>query len=178
MLKRFYNQFLAIVIYSLTLISCTNQENNSEQTRKDKLTLIATEYFETYSERIDMTRFMSFYHDSVFFSDSILQIDFHSAQELKEFYNWSNSSFRKHPDFPKTLVIEQLLISQDAVVGNGYFTPFYYMDKLYGQENLMNFSIQLYFNEDNLIVRHIDWIHYPPKMLLGVLENIIQEDES
>ena len=177
MFKRPDSQFLIIAICLLHLTFCTNREASPELKRGDKLTQIATAYFETYAERIDMEKFMSFYHDSVFFEDPILEVEFHSARELEEFYNWSDTSFRKHPDFPKTLVIEQLIVSQDVVVGNGYFTPFYYMGKLYDQENKMNFSIQLFFNEDNLIVRHVDWIHYPPKMLIGVLEKIIQEDE-
>lgn len=115
MLKRFYNQFLAIVICLLALTSCTSQEDNSEQTRKDKLTFIATDYFKPYTERINMTKFMSFYDDSVFFSAPIPQIEFHPARELENFYNWSDTSFRKHPDFPETLIIERLLVSDDAV---------------------------------------------------------------
>ena len=57
----------------------------------------ASLYFQIYTERDDWERFLSMYDQNMSFEEVILRIKLRGKEEFKAFYNWPDTSFRKHP---------------------------------------------------------------------------------
>ena len=104
---------------------------------------------------------MALYDEGLVFQDQLLKINYNSLSDFAAFYNWPDTNFQKHPDFPKTLIVEELICEDRVGVATGYFTPFYYKGKLYAMDAKFRFCIWLQFNEEGKIIKQTDWIAYP-----------------
>ena len=165
-----FRKVVFLLLQLIFLISC-QKEVSTEQPIKD----LATTFFEHYAERSDWQGFLDLYSDSVYFQDVIFRMELNGKTAFKTFYNWPDSNFMKHPEYPETLVLEDLAVNDSSAVGRGYFTPFYYGGMLYDDAKNMRFTMWLYFDQQGKIIRHIDFIEYPPSFLKSAAERLINE---
>ena len=162
------------------LAACQAQEQKTEkqpssQTQQTKE--YAQHFFDTFAKRTDWQGFLDLYADSMKFSDVLLEKELDGRSAFEEFYNWPDTNFRKHPDYPQTLVVEKLIAENQTAIATGYFTPFYYYDVLYDSEkHPMSFLMILEF-EDGKIIKQTDWVKYPPSMLKGIVESQLETEK-
>ena len=144
------------------LFSCNTPVPNESRTHR-----LLREFFDHYAQRDDWHGFLRRYDSAMTFSDPILGYEFNNRDGFEAFYNWPDSSFSKHPEYPETLVMQELATMSHAnlAIGSGYFTPFYYQGNLYGDKEKMSFTMMLTFNDEGKIVRQVDWIDYPPEIM-------------
>lgn len=152
--------FISLFYFLTELSSCSNNIESASQNGAKTIEL-ATAYFEHYAARADWPGFLDRYAMDLNFYDPLLKVQLTHRDEFEAFYNWPDTAFHKHPDFPQTMVIEDLIVQDSVAIGAGYFTPFYYQGILYGENEKINFTMWLHFNADGKIVKQIDWIQYP-----------------
>ena len=158
-----------IAVLCVLIFSCgspSSEESNCE---------LSSAYFEHYAQRTDWDSFLERYAADVVFEDVILCKHLDGRNAFSAFYDWPDSLFLKHPDYPATLVLKQLECSDSTAVGTGYFNPFYYSGHLFSDTMHMRFTIWLEFNQSGQIVHQSDFIEYPPEILLSVAERLISE---
>lgn len=136
----------------LFFISCHNQDSVIKQTVKD--------YYQTYQERNDFQKFLSFYDEEMILEDIIFGEKINGLEKFEEFFDWENPKFKKLSE--KTLIVQEQIFDKNKVVTKGYFTPFKWGD--YECES-MNFTTILTFNENGKIIKHVDWINYPSTLI-------------
>ena len=149
-----------------------------EKATADTVRAWAAHFFERYAARDDWQGFLDLYEDSLQFKDVILRMNLESKSEFAAFYDWPNPSFAKHPDYPETLVIEDLLVDGYSAIGIGRLTPFYWQRVLYEVKNNGRFQMYLKFNEKGKIIEHVDWIEYPGSILETVGKRLQEEDKQ
>ena len=131
----------------LLLFSC-QQENNIEK--------VVKAYYQTYQERNDFQKFLSFYDDNLIMEDIITGERKNGKKEFAEFFDWGNPAFSKTDRF--SLIITHQVIQKNQVATQGYFTPFKWGDQHF---EAMHFTTFLTFNEAGKIIKQVDWINYP-----------------
>lgn len=161
MMKRFFLLFLLVM-------ACAPEKKESPIRQK------AMEFFDNYKVRRDWTAFQNLYSDELVFEDVVFRHKF-NKQQFINFYNWPDSLLKRHPDYPQVMVLEDLAITDSTAVGRGYFNPFYYVGKLYGDVEYMRFAMALHFDKEGKIKRHIDFIEYPPEFLIGLAERFMSD---
>ncbi len=164
-LRNYLRTFLLTTVVIITFSCCSDEES---KTRGQ-----AEKYFEMYADRSDWSGFINQYADDLVFQDVVYGLSYDKAEFIK-FYNWPDTAFQKHPDYPKTLILEDLAVTDSSAVGRGYFTPFYFGGQLMAMEHQWRFTIWLYFNEDGMIHRHIDYIDYPASFMKSAAEGRIE----
>ena len=94
--------------------------------------------------------------------------------KFKRFYNWDGEgdNFRKLSPEQEHLTLKTLVANDSVAVGRGTVNPFYYYDELIDEEWGMEFTIWLFFDEEQKIKRQIDWIEYAPSVLESVVNRI------
>lgn len=124
---------------------------------------VVKDYIETYRERNDWEKFLSFYDDSLYMKDISLGYECKSLQAFKEFYDWPNPNFKKVTPDTKTFEVEGLIIKRNTAIIRGYFNSFYW------KEQKMNwpegFTIWLYFDKNKKIIKQLDYLHYPSEIM-------------
>ncbi|MCB0641557.1 MAG: nuclear transport factor 2 family protein [Phaeodactylibacter sp.] len=155
---------LLLVLFGMGIQGCSHQDQKvvKEGIPEDSVRSWASDFFAHYAERQDWERFLDRYADTVVFEDVLLQLKMEGKSAFAEFYDWPNPGFQKHPDYPATLVLDQLLVDGTSAVGIGRLTPFYWQDTLYELKTHGRFIMQLEFDPSGQIIRHTDWIDYPP----------------
>ncbi len=138
----------------------------------------AENFFQYYADRSNWEDFLDLYGNEVYFQDVIFRMELRGKEAFKNFYNWPDTGFVKHPDYPQSLVLEDLAVTDSTAVGRGHFTPFYYNGVLYDNWKNMRFTIWLHFNKEGKITRQIDYIEYPPSFLKSAAERLMQEELS
>lgn len=163
-LQRLYLFYISISILSFFLISCDslNQKKNMKT---------AQEFYQTYAERKDVKKLMSFYSELPVYIDAVPQITVKGKENIQNQYNWSDPSYKIHPQYPQTVKIDQIISNDSIVIVSGQYNPYYYNDKLI---NKMQFNSWLYFNKEGKIVKQIEWVQYP----MDILEEIINIKKS
>ena len=151
-----------IAVFGLftTTQSCSNLASSASSDNQE-VREWATAYFEHYAKRTDWPGFLDHYAKDMDFHDPLLKVQLNNRDAFEAFYNWPDTAFHKHPDFPETMVVEKLVVEDSIAIGAGYFTPFYYQGVLYGENEKINFSMWLHFNAQGKIVQQTDWIQYP-----------------
>ena len=122
-------------------------------------------YFDRYAERSDWPGFLAKFDANMQFEDPIAGMNFEGRDLFQAFYNWPDPAFSKHPEYPETLVLEELIVAGARSIGRGYFTPFQYGGVTFGDSEPMQFTIWLDWNSEGRITRQVDWIDYPPALL-------------
>lgn len=156
------------IVFILTLVSC-----EKDQSSKSRET--ANRFFEMYQTRQDWSSFKSLYADDLVFEDVSYALKYNKEQFFN-FYNWPDTSFRKHLDYTHSLVLEDLAVTDSSAVGRGYFTPFYYQGVLMAVDHQWRFTMWLYFDEVGKIKRHVDFIDYPASFLKSAAESRLNKN--
>lgn len=125
----------------------------------------ALEYFDRYAARDDWPGFLAQFDNDLAFEDPIAGYQFETLERFTAFYNWPDPGFSKHPDYPETLVLDELIVVGNRSIGVGHFTPFQWQGSTYGDTEPMQFTIWLEWNNEGKITRQVDWIDYPPALL-------------
>lgn len=144
---------LFLVIILVGILGC-------DQPGKVDLMEITTRYHQTYAERSDFQKFLSFYADTMVLEDIVFGERIEGREELARFFDWENPGFSLR-DSVAIVVADQIIEGEKAVI-QGYFTPFTWdgMDV-----EAMHFTTILEFNEAGKIIKHIDWINYPAYLI-------------
>lgn len=150
MIKLFY------LIFILNLISCQSVDY------KKKL----NQFINIYQLRTDFKGFLNLYSDEVEFKDIIYGYKFDSKEGLAKFFDWNNPDFKKLHS--QTFSIENIIWDDETVIIEGYFLEFLWKDE---KVNPMYFTTKLKFNDQGKIIKHIDWINYPDKLLKTRLDS-------
>ncbi len=138
---------------------------SAQPMRDVKVRSWAEDYFARYAARDDWPGFVALFADDLVFEDPLANMSLVSREEFKAFYHWPDPSFSKHPDYPQTLVLEDLIVQGNRSIGSGYFTPFKYQGFTYAEDEPMRFTIWLTWSDDGKITKQIDWIDYPDELL-------------
>ena len=77
-------------------------------------------------------------------------------RNVKAFLNWNNTKFKLIDSV--ALKLDYLVVEGNRAVAKGHFKPFQWGEAMV---EAMHFTTILYFNEDQKIVRQVDWINYP-----------------
>jgi hypothetical protein len=125
----------------------------------------AEAYFQRYADRDDWQGFLDQYAAELEFEDPLANMRLVSREEFRAFYYWPDPAFSKHPEYPQTLVLDELLVQGRLTIGRGYFTPFKYQGFTYGDSEPMRFAIWLTWNREGKIVKQVDWIDYPAELI-------------
>ena len=157
--NKFLNVMKWLFLSFIFLSGCTSNINE-----KNSVETLANSFFEHYAIRSDWKGFQALYADDMVFEDVIYRLKFDKTEFL-QFYNWPDTAFSKHPDFPATLVLEELALTDSSAIGRGVFNPFYYGGKLFSLDHKWRFNMSLQFNDEGKIIKHIDFIEYPPEFL-------------
>lgn len=142
--------FCSIIL--MVMFSCAPQNEN--------ISKIAKEYYETYQERNDFEKFLSFYDEGIVLEDMINADRIVGKEAIKEFFAWDNPDYKKIET--NTMVIKEQTIEENRVVTSGYFNEFYWSGMKF---EAMHFVTILTFNQSGKIVRHVDWINYPSNLI-------------
>ena len=145
--------FALTIFCSLCLQSHATELNNAH------LRQLAADYFNTYSQRLNFDRLMSFYADDALLEDVIYGHRAEGKMAIREFLDWGRGDF-KLLQGSKILTIEQQVFGPNRVVTEGYFHRFSYQGKPLGP---WRFIITLKFNSEGKISQHTDWINYTPR---------------
>jgi hypothetical protein len=160
-MKRFF-------LFCLLLSACAAER------RESPIIEAAETFFDHYKTRKDWKTFQSLYADDLVFEDVIFRYNM-NKEDFLAFYNWPDTLLKKHPDYPKVMVLEDLALTDSTAIGRGYFTPFFYADVLYADTAHMRFTMALHFDEQGKIKKHVDFIEYPPQFLLGLAERLLSD---
>ena len=145
---------IIISIATLGMFACSNS-NSVESIRP-----IAEEYFETYKARKDFNKFLSFYDEQIVLEDIINGDRITGKRNVKAFLNWNNSKFKLIDSV--ALKLDYLVVEENKAVAKGHFKPFQWGEVMV---DAMHFTTILTFNEANKIVKQVDWINYPYKLV-------------
>ena len=151
-----FSNLLAIFI-ALLVTNCTDNQPNKE------LSLIVDDYIQTYQEREDWEKLLSFYSDSIYLNDINLGMEFNGIDSFKVFYDWPNSNFKKLSPEQEHFFIDDVIVLENKAIIRGNFNPFYWKGEV--QEWAGPFIFCLYFNEDNKIIQQYDYVKYPARFL-------------
>lgn len=124
---------------------------------------VVDDYIETYRERNDWDKFLSFYDDSVYMKDILLGYECKGLEAFKQFYDWPNANFKKLTPTTKTFEVEDIVIDSKVAIIRGYFNSFYWKHKKMDWPE--GFTIWLYFNKEKKINKQLDYLHYPSDIL-------------
>jgi hypothetical protein len=122
-------------------------------------------YFDRYAARDDWPGFIDQFDDTLAFADPVANVELDSRKAFEQFYFWPDPAFGKHPDYPRSLVLKELIVTGSRGIGVGYFTPFNYHGVTFGDREPMRFAIWLEWNRAGKIVRQTDWIDYPADLV-------------
>lgn len=124
------------------------------------LRALVSNYIDTYAERTDIDKLLSFYADEFRFYDEKLNLELTNKQELSAFFDWQNPHFKVMGD--KSLRTSSIDVADNKVIVKGWFNPFKWGQKHYEQ---MPFTMTFTFDEHHLILSHTDNINYPDSLL-------------
>lgn len=164
------NKYLTSLLVLVTLTACQNQSSNESLEQ-------ASIFFDHYKNRTNWQEFKDLYADDLVFEDVIYRLKY-GKEEFFNFYNWPDTLFQKHLEYPETLVLEELTTTDSTAVGRGYFNPFYFQGQLYSMDHNWRFMISLEFNAQGKINRHIDFIEYPPTFLKAAANDLLKQQDK
>ena len=143
--------------------------DSSASSYEEEVRQKATAFFETFSQRKDWDKLLSFYRPDLQFHDISLHLELDSLWQFERFYNWPDTGFQKLSPEQEHLAIESLVVEDSTAVVRGHLNPFYYYGKLVDVDWGMEFTIWLYFDQDLKIKRQVDWFEYDPSVVESVL---------
>ena len=124
-------------------------------------------YVDTYAEREDWAKLLSFYSEDIQFEDLTMGLQLDGMEAFKDFYDWPDERFSKLTPDQKHMEVETMVVQDSIAVIKGHFNPFYWDGDLHDwkAEKRGQFTIWLFFNEKNKIIRQVDDISYPNSLI-------------
>lgn len=140
-------KLFALLTVSL-LLSC-GKESKTQQ--------IGENFFETYSQRSEMDKMLSFYADKFEYKNVAFESEANDPKFLyEEFYGWKDPKFKF--ESKQTIQIEEIISNDSSIVARGKTTPYTYNGiKVKGND----FVIWLDLDKNYKIKRQTDWFDYP-----------------
>ena len=172
-------QLLQISFFTLLFfffLQCASSESKPQTNARLEAVKATTEaYFQTFAERKDWDKLLSFYDPDFVFEDIIIQKHTQGLEGFKQYYDWPNPDFQKLFPEQKHLEIEHIVVNDSTAVVHGHVNPFYWKGQLFEMEWGAKFTIWLFFNEDMKIAKQIDWFEYSGDVLVSVGERLMKE---
>lgn len=123
---------------------------------KDEIRATALDLFDTFKQRKDFERFLTFYDKNVKFEDVFHKVKLTNKAQFLDFYDWQKGDFdRLSNQF--ILQLDTLVIDGNSAVAQGTFLPFKFNGEKMGP---WDFVIWLEFNEQGKVISQRDWINY------------------
>jgi len=148
---------MRIVLMLLSVFLIAGCASTVKETRQ--LNIVVDDYFNTYDRRIDVDHLISFYDEQAILQDIIYGNDIKGRKQIKNFLAWDQGEFST---FSKdgVLTITNQVIENNTVITQGYFHAF-----TFNKQNLgpWLFIMVHEFNNEQKIVKQIDWINYTPR---------------
>lgn len=154
------------------LLACQTQPVAETSSQEEKVREMALAFFQTYAERQDWDKFCSFYREDLQFKDVMLQLELDSLWKFKRFYNWPDTNFAKLSPEQKHVEIHTMLVQDSVVTAYGHFNPFYWYQQKIEEPWGMEAMFVLHFDQDQKIIRQVDWIEYGPQTLQSVIDRV------
>ncbi len=157
----------AVIMFLLGILITTLTGCNSLEERKN--VKIIREFYETYAERKNLDKLMSYYSNSdPQWVDAVAQSLVEGKENIQNRYKgeWSDEKYKKHPDYPKTVQVETILSNDSIVAVSGRYNPYYYNGNLI---NEMKFTSWLYFDKEGKIKKQIEWMQYSVSDLQDII---------
>lgn len=126
---------------------------------KQSIKDVSDDYFQTYAERKDFKKFMSFYAEQAVVDDLVYGHIAEGKAAIEAFFNWSQGDFKVSNNKP-ALTITKQIFSDNKITTRGVFNQFEYMGKVMGP---WRFIIWQEYDEFGKIIYQEDWINYTPK---------------
>lgn len=141
-------RYLLITFSALILVGCT---------KENKTQLLGERFFDTYSERKEIDKMLSFYSPEFKYENIGFESETQDAKFLYEqFYGWKDPAFKY--DSEKTIQVEEIITNDSTVVAKGTTMPYTYNSK---QVEGTRFIIWLELDKDLKIKKQTDWFDYP-----------------
>ncbi len=131
----------------------------AQSAQKDIIPIV-DDYYQTYADRQDFEKFLTFYDSSMVLEDMIYGNRVEGIDNFRAFFDWPNPNFELRDSV--ALVVTDQIFSSNEVVTIGYFTPFSWGGL---EVEAMHFTTILTFNTEGKIIKHVDWINYPPYLI-------------
>ena len=121
------NKILLLLFIGSFYYACQPSKTIAPPSRKAQVELVAKDFFNTFAQREDWTKFCSFYREDLEFEDIMLQIKLDSLWKFKKFYKWDEegNNFRKLTPDQKHVEIDALVVNDSMAIGYGHLNPFY-----------------------------------------------------
>ncbi len=116
----------------------------------------ALELFDTFKQRKDFERFLTFYDKNVQFEDVFYKVKLINKAQFRDFYDWQKGDFDRLSN-QYILQLDTLAVDGNSAVAQGTFLPFKFNTKKMGP---WDFIIWLEFNEQGKVISQRDWINY------------------
>jgi hypothetical protein len=101
-----------VLFLLLLFTACTHEKPN-------RVEASAIKFFELYQARDNWQGFQELYAEDLVFEDVLYRLKYDKEAFIK-FYNWPDTALSKHPDFPATLVLEELAFTDSSALGREY----------------------------------------------------------
>lgn len=147
-------KFIVLFLTVSSLISCS-----SSTVKHIELSKVAQQYFVIYDQRSNFELFMSFYADHAQLTDMVYGNQLNNKTEIADFLNWQRGNFQTKNQ-GDILTITNQIVSNNTVITEGYFHTFSYDNQNLGP---WYFIISQEFDDNNKIIKQIDWINYTPR---------------
>lgn len=148
-------QLLTKLLWSFFLLIFFIQSINAQSIIESTV----ADYIQTYQERTDWEKLVSFYSDTLHFEDINLGLKMEGIEAFKKFYDWPNPDFQKLTPEQLIFKTEAILIQRNQAIIRGHFEPFIWKGER--QEWAGDFVFWLYFNKAGKIVEQLDYVKYP-----------------
>lgn len=146
-------QVRTLLMMGMLVASCTTStESDLSKTVRD--------YYNTYNERADVEKMLTYYAPNVVFEDIINGDRIEGKDALREFLDWDNPNFHQLDD--TLLVIQSIIIQDHHAAIKGYFKEFKWGDTAFEP---MHFTTLLTFDDTKRITKQVDWINYPSSLV-------------
>lgn len=143
-MKILTSSFLLLLALSFNAVAKPNYE------------VIANAFFQTYKERTQFDKFLTFYADDMIFEDVFYRVKLKNKEQFSEFYDWHKGDFDRLAN-QHILRLDNVVVEHEQIVARGEFLRFSYNGKEMGP---WPFVIWLEFDEHGKIIKQQDWINY------------------
>lgn len=146
-------KYILLIIVTVFIVSC-QKENKTKQ--------IGERFFETYAERKDVQKMLSFYADEFQYENVGFEMTLNDSKYLYEnVYGWSDPNFIFSGK--QTITVDETLSSDSTIVAKGITMPYTYNGK---NVEGTRFVIWLELDKDLKIRKQTDWFDYPMAELI------------
>jgi len=166
-----------LIMTLLVFLPACQQTNSGGAVSENSPTRKAAEaFFDTYAQRRNWAKLLYFYREDMVFEDIALQIQIQGKENFKSFYNWEDPNFQKLSEDQAHLVLHDLIVQGNKAVARGYFNPFMWNGELQEWKWGSEFTIWLFFDDNQKIRKQIDFIEYPDAVLEDVIRSFRRQE--